>query len=244
MLTHCFGASVTGPAHRAARRPNEDAWLTTRGAFGTLLVVSDGLGSRPQARRGSRMACLAVRDAVRHWAAAQGAPPGHLVRLVELLWRLRIAPSPPEECLATCLFALVRPAGELLVAGIGDGMVAVRLEGQATQWVLGQRGQGFSNQTAALGASRNVEAWTVRTFDTRARPVVVVAATDGVSDDLLEERLEGFVSWLLETLTPLEAGRRRGELSRQLRAWPTPRHLDDKTLALLWSQPEAAGGAP
>jgi hypothetical protein len=244
VLTHLFGASVTGPAHRAARRPNEDAWLGTRGAFGTLVVVSDGLGSRPQARRGSRMACLAVRDAVRHWAAAEGAPPGHLVRLVELLWRLRIAPSPPEECSATCLFALVRPAGELLVAGIGDGMVAVRVEGQATQWVLGQRGQGFSNQTAALGASRTVEAWSVRTFDTRARPVAVVAATDGVSDDLLEDRLEGFVSWLLETFTPLEAERRWRELSRQLRAWPTHNHLDDKTLAMLWSQPEQAGGAP
>ncbi|KFA90325.1 PP2C family serine/threonine-protein phosphatase [Archangium violaceum] len=244
MHTHYFGASVKGPFHHAERRPNEDAWLGVRGDFGTLVVVSDGLGSRPQARRGSRMACLAVRDAVRHWAAAENAPMGHLVRLVELLWRLRITPASPEDCAATCLFALVRPPGQLVVAGLGDGMVAVRVEGEPARWVLGRRGDAFSNETAALGAARGPGAWSVQSFDTRERPVAAVLATDGISDDLLENRVDGFVSWLLETFAPLEPGARWRELSRELRDWPTPQHLDDKTLAVVWSQPRDERDTP
>lgn len=243
-MTRYFGASVAGPAHRAERRPNEDAWLGVKGIFGTLVVVSDGLGTCPRARRGSRMACLAVRDAIRHWTRSVDATTAALVRLVELRWRVRIAPDPPEDCAATCLFALVRPSGELLVAGLGDGMVAVRVDGQATQWVLGQRGAGFSNQTAALGAARGPDAWSFRTFDTRARPFAAVITTDGISDDLLEERLDDFVSWLLETFGPLEAGSRYRKLAGELRAWPTPRHLDDKTLAVLWSPPVQQGDSP
>jgi hypothetical protein len=35
--------------------------------FGTFIVISDGLGSKPNARQGAKMSCRAVKDALRHW---------------------------------------------------------------------------------------------------------------------------------------------------------------------------------
>jgi hypothetical protein len=39
-----FGASVRGRSHIPQSRPNEDAWMGMSGAFGTAIVISDGMG--------------------------------------------------------------------------------------------------------------------------------------------------------------------------------------------------------
>jgi uncharacterized protein with von Willebrand factor type A (vWA) domain len=39
-----FGASVRGRSHIHQSRPNEDAWMGMSGAFGTAIVISDGMG--------------------------------------------------------------------------------------------------------------------------------------------------------------------------------------------------------
>ena len=62
----------------------------------------------------------------------------------------------------------------------------------------------------------------------------MVLATDGVADDLAPERLDEFTDWLandIGRLSPPTARWRR--LCRELRAWPVPHHLDDKTVAVL-----------
>ena len=106
--TYIFGASVQGPLHRSEGRPNEDAWLHARGPFGSLAVVCDGLGSRPNARAGARAACAAVKEAVSRWSKAEDAPLSYLSHLVEVLWRLRLHPTPPDSAATTCLLALIR----------------------------------------------------------------------------------------------------------------------------------------
>ena len=50
-----FGASVTGSQHKHDRRPNEDAWMGGQSKFGTFIAISDGLGSKPNARQGAKI---------------------------------------------------------------------------------------------------------------------------------------------------------------------------------------------
>ncbi len=45
-----FGASVRGPGHVSSGLPNQDAWSRTLRSWGEVVVVSDGVGSRPQGR--------------------------------------------------------------------------------------------------------------------------------------------------------------------------------------------------
>ena len=64
----------SGPSHRSEGKPNEDSWLGTRGAFGTLIVVSDGWALGKRSAQGAQMACRAVLDAVRCWHRAGTEP--------------------------------------------------------------------------------------------------------------------------------------------------------------------------
>jgi serine/threonine protein phosphatase PrpC len=95
--------------------------------------------------------------------------------------------------------------------------------------VLGPRASGFANETEALGQASS---WICHSFR-RADGDVVVLASDGVADDLLPERIDDFVTWLMDEFAPLPPSQRWRTLQRELMEWPTPRHTDDKTLVVL-----------
>lgn len=223
-----FGASAVGPQHRAEGKPNEDSWLGARGAFGTLVVVSDGMGSRRDARRGAQMACRAVLDAVRAWHKAGASSVEGLLAHIERFWLELIAPSRARDCAATCLFALAHSRGQVHIAAIGDGLALLRTA-RGLEWVVGPRAGGFANETDALGGATS---WTTRSFP-REGGSVVLLATDGVADDLLPERIDGFVQWLMDDFAGMAPAQRWRALERELKDWPTPHHTDDKTLVVL-----------
>jgi len=230
-----FGASVRGPAHRAESKPNEDCWLGATGRFGSLIVVSDGLGSKPQARRGAQSACIATLRAVRSWFAEDAGPVERIPARIEALWLDAVAPYTGADCASTCLVAAALRDGRTLVAALGDGMAAVRVRG-VVERVEPPRGAAFLNETMCLGGTG---AWSIRCFDSSEVDAVVLAS-DGVADDLVPERIPDFVEWLVEDIAPLAPPLRWRTLRRELTDWPTPRHLDDKTLAVLLLRPLGA----
>lgn len=228
-----FGASIRGRLHTTQGRPNEDAWTGTSGAFGTAIVVSDGMGSKPNARTGAQMACRAVRDALKPWARAANAPPATLLRLVHLFWGLRVLPDKEEDSAATCLFAVVVPSGELTIAQLGDGIAAIR-NGDGSLEILNGERQGFTNQTTGLGIAKSTKDWTVITKSALPPNAAVLLATDGIADDLVSDRIGDFIHTLVTEFGAMAPLERRHALHRELRNWATPNHLDDKTLAILW----------
>lgn len=239
--TCIFGASVRGPLHRREAKPNEDAWLHARGSYGALAVVCDGLGSKPNARTGARAACVAVQEAVSRWSKADDAPLAHLSDLVEVLWRLRLHPIPPESAATTCLLALATSEGRFIIGGAGDGLALLRV-GPTLEVIIGDRGDDFGNETRGLGASTGPRTWTLAEFPPTDAERVAVLATDGVADDLRPDRLDGFCDWLIDSLEHLSPRARHSRLAAELRAWPTPGHLDDKTLAVVYSPAPLQGG--
>lgn len=175
------------------------------------------------------MACRAVLEAVRAWHKAGAGTVDDLLRRIEPIWLERIAPSMARDCAATCLFALAHARGHVHVAAIGDGMALLRTREGRLEWVVGPRVSGFANDTEALGQAAS---WTYRSFP-RADGEVVVLASDGVADDLLAERIDDFVTWLMDEFATLPPNKRWRALHRELTEWPTPRHTDDKTLVVL-----------
>ena len=240
MAVDMFGASVRGPRNLRRGRANQDAWTRSGGVFGHLIGVCDGMGSRPAADAGAGAACRALRQAARLWpggsSSVDGTNPTHLIRLVEILWRLDLPPRTPAECASTCLFALRQADGRLLLAGLGDGLAIVRKAGGALATFGGRGPDAFGDETLALGASHRIDDWWIVTEPpVRSRTVVLV--TDGVADDLAPERLDAFVNWLTDDIGRLAPVARWRRLCRELRAWPVPRHLDDKTVAVLVERP-------
>ena len=235
-----FGASVRGPRNLRRGRTNQDAWTRACGTFGHLLGVCDGLGSRSASDAGARAACRALQRAARLWpggtSPADQADPALLVRLVEILWRLELTPRAPAECASTCLFALREADGRLLFAGIGDGLAIVRKAGGGVATFGGRSPDGFGDETLALGTPHRIGDWWIATEPPGCGRTVVLA-TDGVADDLAPERLDAFTHWLADDIGRLPPAARWRRLCRELRAWPVPRHLDDKTVAVLVERP-------
>lgn len=229
-----YGASVRGPRNRRERRGNQDAWLGTHGPFGHLVVVCDGLGSRARSARGARAACAAVLRAVRHWpGAATSADVLYLVRLVEILWRLELATDDATKCATTCCFVLREPDGHLVGAGLGDGLALVRPQDGAIEQLGGRPAGAFADETVALGTPHRVSDWWTVVMPPVAGTRSVVLATDGVADDLDPGKLEGFVDWLVDDIGPLPGPQRWRRLCSELRGWPVPHHVDDKTVAVV-----------
>ena len=228
-----MGASVRGPEHRKDRRPNQDAWLRrlTRGS--ALAVVCDGLGSRPHSAIGSRAACRAVADAVQHWSAAQDAPPELLLRLIHALWNVRVHEVGREESATTCLFAVVTKDRRLLLAQLGDGLVMLNTLGGTT--TLEPPTDRFGNTTTGLGIAADLREWRFHLEPNFTGTANILLATDGVADDLVLGKRAEFLNFLVTQYGPRSAAARTLAIAKELRDWPTPRHRDDKTVAVLWN---------
>lgn len=232
-----FGATVRGPAHVANGLPNQDAWCQARTGNHCVVVVSDGMGSKPHADVGSRAACRAVVDAVRVWRRHPLAGTEVLLGLVHLLWRARIAPRAQEDCACTCLFAVIAPDGAGVAAQLGDGLLAID-DGSSVSVLSSRGGEGFVNETTGLGLTTRLAAWRTAVLPLGSRSIVL--CTDGISDDLIAEKVPEFVDWLRGEVRTKREPQRRHFLVRSLSEWPTPKHLDDKTIAMACIGPLAS----
>ncbi len=236
-----FGASVIGPAHVAAGKPNQDSWASFHHPWTDGVVVSDGLGSKPHSDWGSAAACRAVEIAVSAFSQStpdDGSTQATLLTRIQEEWLKGIEPLRPRDCAATCVFAVADAAGRLHLGLLGDGaVIAVRSDGSVTALTDDKTG-GFSNMTSALSPGVDIENWQTATLPA-AECVSVMLCTDGVSDDI--EDLGGFARGFIESV----AGVARTAAARRVRdmlwAWPVPKHSDDKTLACLTREAEADG---
>ncbi len=225
-----FGASVRGPGHVADQMPNQDAWGHGRTGSLSIVVVSDGLGSRRYSREGSRAACESVVSAARQWARFPASTPDIFLGLVHLMWRARISPRLPSDCACTCLFTAVRPDGTGIVAQLGDGLILMGDSGNTTPLVI-RSDDDFANETQALGMTQSLSSWKVKELETGIQSVIL--CTDGVADDLRHDRYGIFADWLCREIRNMTPRERSKTLARELRSWPTPHHIDDKTIAVV-----------
>ena len=224
------GATLRGPAHRRARLPNQDAWLGRVGQQSGLLAVADGLGSRPLAHLGSRAACRAVSSAATRWFRSGSPSAELLLRAIHIDWRLYIHPHPPADSATTCLFAAVR-SGQLVLGQLGDGLVAALFnDGRLVQ--LEQTEREFSNETTGLGLCSSLGEWRVTELPSDGL-LAVVLATDGVSEELDPDAVDGVLRWLHDELSALPRRSRSKWLATELRGLDAPGRIDDRTLAAM-----------
>ena len=228
-----FGASVIGPGHIAAGKPNQDAWAAFHHVWGDGIVVSDGLGSKPFADFGSRAACLAVVRAV--YACRGKAEVNHAVLSdrIKCRWLSLLAPLAPRDCAATCLFASRMKDGVIRIGMLGDGLAtAVKADGSVVS-LADDKSEGFSNITAALSTNVRENDWRWLSIPEDECESLVLC-TDGVSDDLSD--VNGFVKEFSHAHRSLSSASAARSAREAMEKWPTPKHSDDKTIACLFRE--------
>lgn len=223
------GASVRGPAHIDQNLPNQDA-ITLRGNRGGWIAAAcDGLGSCAKSHLGSRAAASAVSDLL---SAGGGSPASHVNASIHEQWLRRISPHSVSDVATTCLWATVNRDGNCLLGQLGDGLILFRSRGRFFR--LTPDRQGYGNQTQALWREHKEQHWHQAECFLIQPGDGLVLMTDGVSDDLVPDALEGFFDALYLNIT--QRGRRSGRrwLEKELENWSTPMHGDDKSVVAIF----------
>ncbi|MEM5430581.1 PP2C family serine/threonine-protein phosphatase [Cupriavidus oxalaticus] len=229
-MLRATGATVTGPGHRFESALNQDALRVRGERGGWFAAVADGLGSRALSHVGSR---LAVRIAQRTWDAdGASSDARESIRQFYQSWLRALPAAAPDAFATTLLAARCGSDGSCRVIQLGDGLVLYRAAGVFD--VLSGARTGFGNETDALGVTRSFSAWRTARISLSEPGDGVMLMTDGVADDLRPECLEAFFGCLLAQARGRSRRGGRRWLERQLEAWPTALHRDDKSIALIF----------
>ena len=230
-----WGASVIGPMHIKNSLPNQDYWMARRYKWGNVVVVSDGLGSKPHSDNGSKAACLAVFEAAKIYQKNQQANIIDILRLIHANWLVKVAPLTPSDCSATCLFA-IQIEEKITLGRLGDGMIAAYGESENNCIILTDNKQdSFSNFTYSLHHEFRPNQWETKTIES-SKCKALVMCTDGISDDLFAEKRIDFAKEIYLSYRSINSKIRVVEVKNWLKNWPVPGHTDDKTIACLFKR--------
>lgn len=223
-------ASVIGPAHAKAGLPNQDAVLIRQGRWGWLAVVSDGMGSRSRADIGARTLCRSAWQSVRQlpFDCSNEVWVDTLYR--RWLARLDELQIAPNDAITTCLLAWGLPDGRFRLAQLGDGLILG--DPTPSKGLTSRNISSFSNLTLGLGLSKSIEDWQFNEGRLIKPGDGLILMTDGIADDL--GNTDGLVQTLIMDMRHRGARAARAMLVRDLSNWPTARHSDDKTIALIF----------
>ncbi|MBK7091823.1 MAG: protein phosphatase 2C domain-containing protein [bacterium] len=230
-----FGASVRGPMHKKNGKPCEDVWRGRSFGPAAAISIGDGMGSKPFAALGARSACASAIRATRLWAKATDVGSEWVCRWLEAQWRFSVAPHPPQQCATTCHLIAAHPKAGLIYAGLGDGMAFFQRGKQPVQCLSTRPAGDFVNETLGLGVNHRMTDWNHVSLPLSKEPWIAVLVTDGIADDLRPDKLDVFIKWLRNEIAGKPSIERGPTLRRALREWPTPGHLDDKTVAVILS---------
>lgn len=222
-------ASVRGLLHEKCGMPNQDAYSVKRYKFGTILAVSDGLGSRAHAAHGAQAVGKAVDKAVRIWNGYREKDIRLLLPLIVSLWNLEIFPYTQRDCGATCLFAVIAKDGHLYLGQLGDGSIYTAIEDDIR--LLREKEDDFTNLTVCMGGFNGYGDWSLRDIIVGEKPFGIVMMTDGVSETIMEDRMEEFIRLLLKRVSSCEnLSERNHFIYRILSEWNPVNAGDDRTL--------------
>jgi len=220
-----LNVSVIGPAHLLNGQHNQDATLIKPVARGWVAVVCDGLGSKPHAGLGSRLACKAVVNIVNQVDFTIGNK--ELITLIYQQWLNKLGLIKAKDAMTTCLFCWLSYDGQLRTFQLGDGLIIT-----SKKLFKIEDTNDFGNETNGLGKSKKFSDWKV-TRQQLSKGDVIALMTDGISDDIQQGLEMEFVNSISERIKGKSIRQAKTWLKNELRTWSTPKHTDDKSIALL-----------
>ena len=176
--------SDIGSAHRALLMPNQDSADFVIDGEDFVLAVSDGVGSCPKAKLGSKAAvasCIHVFASVKDKLLGVGSEAVADAIISE--WRVLLAHEDLDDCCAT-LKAMFKIGQEIKVVSVGDGFIAISSAGR--ELVSPPEEKVFSNETNCLcSKTRPCNLW-IGGFNLDVRtPYAAFCCTDGVANGIV-----------------------------------------------------------
>jgi serine/threonine protein phosphatase PrpC len=198
-----------------------------------LIAIADGLGSYKYSEYGSKIAVIAVEKAINQWRNLRKENVKVLIQLIHCFWNLLIGDSEFEkkECLTTCLFSYIDYKKKKIILGqLGDGLIYFN----SNEETVFMRSSEEYNFTKSLGNSNSINEWNIKSFNYKELAFSLLVVTDGISEDIVENKEKEFVEYIIQKLLKLKKNQRNAYLKNLLESWPTKFHNDDKTICIVW----------
>lgn len=227
-----FGASVIGPLQIKNGLPNQDSFITRSYSWGNIVVVADGLGSKQHPEIGSAQVGKAVCESVVKFTRIKNSSLEDLFRLINSNWMINISPYYYRDCSTTCLIA-IQIQDRLILARLGDGMIAAASKDNEIILLAEDKDSGFSNMTNCMSNKFNYSDWQIKDLkDFKIKYVIL--CSDGIADDLKEDSRVSFASSLYKSYSAMSTRNINRDIKNWLKKWPVPKHTDDKSIAGLF----------
>jgi len=234
MNVDTFTASVQGPKNMREGKKNQDAILKRVWKSEWLVVVCDGMGSKPYASIGSYLACQAVYNAVH--SSNFDIPEKELVKKLYQNWLSYLQKIRPKiktkDAATTCLFAWGDHSGKTRLLQLGDG--AIFYQDNTFGSIHKKSDEMFGNETTALGYSTQWSDWQYQELCLKAGSAIILMS-DGISDDL--DNPEEFMRFIQAKFSKTSPHQGKKYLTNELNHWQTPHHSDDKSIGIIiWNK--------
>lgn len=217
------GLSIRGSYHTV----NQDYFLVRQFEFGSVLVLSDGLGSKSMSQYGSRALCECA-VCLAEESHCQIENPDSFLKCLHREWLIALDGHPVDECYCTALIVIIGKE-QLYVFHLGDGIVAIKID---NGYVISieEKDDDFSNYTYPLTEELDLDDWVI--FNKPFHELQgVYLSSDGVElSSGSEEVIENFLDDFIEGYEFLESQEIEKDIESWLVDWPS---ADDKTIAFL-----------
>lgn len=215
----CCCAKQIGDFHKKSGARCEDAVFVKQYPFGTVLTVSDGVGSMRYARTAANAAVWAVRKSFEE--RNEGTD---LTRAIERYYTERIPAKKRGSAAATCLFAVHLYGKGFWIGQAGDGLCFCRTERETI--FLNEEKKEERNITYPLIPGRKAD-WRI-SFSTEQN-IEIMLMTDGISEEIKPGKEGAVMDFLVENLRVKKQASQLRELLRNEIALFSS---DDKAIAV------------
>ena len=238
IISKSAGCTLIGKAHIDLGIANQDSFIIREYNFGTVMVVADGLGSLKYSNIGSKMVCEAVCEGSKIWNNNDNKNIRNLIKLIHILWEMKISPYEKKDCGTTCLFSIViSDSNRVIIGQIGDGLLAYIKDNQLS--ILKEKNDDFLNITSSMHNVKKFSEWTYDEVILEDNSLTLLMCTDGISEDIVDNKEKEFIMELESVLVNKKSMKQRNKkLKKILEAWKTPYSHDDKTIILYMKKGE------
>lgn len=193
-------------------------------------MVCDGLGSQAHSDYGAQTLCKLFSPCFKEWRKVKPRIPTDFLRLLQCRWLMLVRKFGADKCGCTCQLAIINSKGIGWLAQLGDGMTLIRHNGKVESF--SEEKTSYGNETSAMGDYENITLWRMHNIDISSPGDRILIMTDGISEDILPDATDRFVS-TFDSFFKRSVSDAKKELTDELINWPTPHHLDDKTIVAI-----------
>jgi serine/threonine protein phosphatase PrpC len=218
--------SVIGPGHQCDGLPNQDATGHFNDGNYWAIIVCDGMGSRIHAETGSHTAVESIKTVLMN--ADFESSSKEIIGAFYQHWlnKLKNYSIKPNDAATTVLVAWGNNDGVFRYFQLGDGIISMR-----HKVITPISSDQFSNLTTGLGISKKYSDWNVGKEELSPIDNTLLLMSDGISEDILDHN--AFTDALAIFSKNKSSRRIKKHLKKLFVEWPTPFHVDDKSLAMV-----------